>query len=53
MLDQRSYVLFPECLNGDVVVGGKSTDGAKAQRWFDCPDCGYKAPSRIVYGAER
>jgi|GEM_PF-570504 predicted RNA-binding Zn-ribbon protein involved in translation (DUF1610 family) len=43
----------PECLDGDVVVGGKSADGAKVQRWFECRNCGYEAPSRIVYGAER
>ena len=43
----------PECSNEDVIVGQKSADGAKIQRWFDCPDCGYEAPSRIVYGAER
>ena len=44
---------YPECLDGDVVVGGKSADGAKVQRWFECQNCGYEAPSRIVYGAER
>jgi len=43
----------PECPNDDVLVGEKVADGAKVQRWFDCPDCGYEAPSRIVYGAER
>jgi predicted RNA-binding Zn-ribbon protein involved in translation (DUF1610 family) len=43
----------PGCPNHDVVVGQKSADGAKVQRWYDCPDCGYEAPSRIVYGAER
>ena len=43
----------PECLDGDVVVGGKTADGAKVQRWFECRNCGYEAPSRIVYGTER
>ena len=43
----------PECPNDDVRVGEKSADGAKVQRWFDCPDCGYEASSRIVYGNER
>ena len=43
----------PECSNEAVILGQKSADGAKVQRWFDCPDCGYEAPSRIVYGAER
>ena len=43
----------PECPNDDVRVGEKAADGAKVQRWYDCPDCGYEAPSRIVYGAER
>jgi predicted RNA-binding Zn-ribbon protein involved in translation (DUF1610 family) len=43
----------PECPNGDVVVGQKSADGAKVQRWFDCPNCGYEGRSKIVYGAER
>ncbi|ELZ36934.1 MULTISPECIES: hypothetical protein [Halorubrum] len=43
----------PECLDGDVVVGGKPADGAKVQRWFECRNCGYEASSRIVYGAER
>jgi predicted RNA-binding Zn-ribbon protein involved in translation (DUF1610 family) len=43
----------PECPNDDVLVGEKSADGAKLQWWSDCPDCGYEAPSRIVYGAER
>ena len=43
----------PECPNDAVLVGEKSADGAKVQRWFDCPDCGYEAPSPIVYGAER
>jgi len=40
--------------NEDVRVGEKAADGANVQRWwYDCPDCGYEAPSRIVYGAER
>ena len=43
----------PECPNDDVHVGEKAADGANVQRWYDCPDCGYEAPSRIVYGAER
>ena len=43
----------PECLDGDVVVGGKSADGATVQRWFECRNCGYEAPSRLVYGDER
>lgn len=43
----------PECLDGDVVVGRKTADGATVQRWFECRNCGYEAPSRIVYGAER
>ena len=43
----------PECPNDNVLVGEKSADGAKVQCWFDCPGCGYEAPSRIVYGAER
>jgi predicted RNA-binding Zn-ribbon protein involved in translation (DUF1610 family) len=43
----------PECPNDDVRVGEKTADGAKVQRWFDCPDCGYEAPSQIVYGNER
>ncbi|WP_255194721.1 DUF7568 family protein [Natronobeatus ordinarius] len=43
----------PECPNDDILVGEKAADGAKVQCWFDCPDCGYEAPSRIVYGAER
>ena len=46
-------LVCPEYSNGDVIVGQKSADGAKVQRWFDCPECGYEAPSRIVYGAER
>ena len=43
----------PECPNGDVLVGQKAADGAKVQRWYDCPDCGYEAPSQVIYGAER
>jgi predicted RNA-binding Zn-ribbon protein involved in translation (DUF1610 family) len=43
----------PKCSNDDVRVSEKSADGAKVQRWYDSPDCGYQAPSRIVYGAER
>ena len=43
----------PECPNDDVLVGKKSADGAKIQRWFECPDRGYEGPLRIVYGAER
>ncbi len=43
----------PECPNDDVIIGQKSAAGAKVKRWFDCPDCGYEAPSKIVYGAER
>ena len=43
----------PECPNDNVTVGQKSAAGAKVQRWFDCPDCGYEAPSQIVYDAER
>ena len=46
-------LICPECPNNDVPVGEKAVDGAKVQRWYDCPDCGYEAPSRIVYGAER
>ena len=42
-----------ECPNDDILVGQKTADGAKVQRWFDCPDCGYEGPSKIVYGAER
>jgi predicted RNA-binding Zn-ribbon protein involved in translation (DUF1610 family) len=43
----------PECPNDDVVVGQKSADGAKVQRWFECRDCGYESRSAIIYGAER
>ncbi|ADE01888.1 DUF7568 family protein [Haloferax volcanii] len=43
----------PECLHDDIVVGGKSADGAKVQRWFECRNCGYESPSCLVYGAER
>ena len=43
----------PECPNDDVVVGQTAADGATVQRWFDCPACGYEAPSKSVYGAER
>jgi predicted RNA-binding Zn-ribbon protein involved in translation (DUF1610 family) len=43
----------PECPNEDILVGEKSADGAKVQRWFDCHDCGYESRSAIVYGAER
>ena len=43
----------PKCPRVDVRVGEKAADRAKVQRWYDCPDCGYEAPSRIVYGAER
>lgn len=43
----------PECPNDDVLVGQKAADGAKIQRWFDCPECGYEGRSKIVYGAER
>jgi predicted RNA-binding Zn-ribbon protein involved in translation (DUF1610 family) len=43
----------PDCPNDTVIVGEKSADGPKVQRWFDCPQCGYEAPSKIVYGAER
>jgi predicted RNA-binding Zn-ribbon protein involved in translation (DUF1610 family) len=43
----------PECPNDDILVGEKSAGGAKVQRWFDCPDCGFEAPSKIVYGAAR
>jgi hypothetical protein len=43
----------PECPKDDVLVGEKAADGAKVQRWFDCPDCGHEARSKIVYGAER
>jgi DNA-directed RNA polymerase subunit M/transcription elongation factor TFIIS len=43
----------PECPNDEVVVGQKSTDGAKIQRWFECRECGYESRSAIVYGPER
>ena len=43
----------PECPNDDVRVGEKAADGAKVERWYNCPDCGYETPSRIVYGPER
>ncbi|MCU4927075.1 hypothetical protein OB905_13985 [Halobacteria archaeon AArc-dxtr1] len=46
-------LICPECLNDNIVVGQKSADGAKVQRWFECRDCGYESPSAIVYGAER
>jgi len=49
----RPDLSCPECPNEDVRVGEKAADGANVQRWYDCPDCGYEAPSRIVYGAER
>lgn len=42
----------PKYLNGNMVVGGKTADGATVQRWFECRNCGYEAPSRIVYGAK-
>jgi len=31
--------------NEDVRVGEKAADGANVQRWYDCPDCGYEAPT--------
>jgi len=31
-------------IDANVLVGEKAADGAKVQRWFDCPDCGYKPP---------
>ena len=43
----------PECPNDDIVLGQKSADGAKVQRWFECRDCGYESRSAIVYAAER
>ncbi|MFD1570444.1 DUF7568 family protein [Halorubrum laminariae] len=43
----------PECPNDEVVVGQKSADGAKIQRWFECRECGYESRSAIVYGPER
>ncbi|WP_081927556.1 MULTISPECIES: DUF7568 family protein [Halobacteriales] len=43
----------PECLIDDVVVGQKSADGAKVQRWFECRECGYESRSAIIYGPER
>lgn len=42
-----------ECPNDDVVVGQKSADGAKVQRWFECRECGYESRSAVIYGAER
>ncbi|MFT4963003.1 MAG: putative RNA-binding Zn-ribbon protein involved in translation (DUF1610 family) [Halobacteriales archaeon] len=49
----QSDLPCPECPNDDVLIGEKSADGATVQRWYDWPDCGYEAPSRIVYGVER
>lgn len=43
-------LICPECPNGDVVVGQKSADGAKVQRWCNCTDCGYEGRSKIVTG---
>jgi DNA-directed RNA polymerase subunit M/transcription elongation factor TFIIS len=43
----------PECPNDEVVVGQKSADGAKIQRWFECRECGYESRSAIVYAPER
>ena len=43
----------PECPNDEVVVGQKSADGAKIQRWFECRECGHESRSAIVYGPER
>ena len=43
----------PECPNDEVVVGQKSADGAKVQRWFECQECGYESRSAIIYGSER
>jgi len=45
--------MCPECPNDHVLIGEKAADGAKVQRWYDCPDCGCEAPSRSIYGAER
>lgn len=43
----------PECPTDEVVVGQKSADGAKIQRWFECREYGYGSRSEIVYGPER
>jgi transposase-like protein len=43
----------PECPNDEVVVGQKSADGAKIQRWFECRECRYESRSALVYGPER
>ena len=43
----------PECPNDEVVVGQKSADGVKIQRWFECRECGYESRSAIIYGSKR
>ena len=54
-LEKRSQpeLRCPECPNDEVVVGQKSADGARIQRWFECRECGYESRSAIVYGPER
>ena len=43
----------PECPNDEVVVGQKSADSAKVQRWFEYREWGYESRSALVYGPER
>lgn len=47
------HLSCPECPNEDVFLGQKAADGDAVQRWFDCPDCGYEAPTKTVYCPER
>lgn len=42
-----------ECESSEVVVGGSVADGGAVDRWYDFRDCGYEAPSQVVYAAER
>jgi len=49
----QSELRCPECPNDEVVVGQKSADSAKVQRWFEYREWGYESRSALVYGPER
>jgi predicted RNA-binding Zn-ribbon protein involved in translation (DUF1610 family) len=43
----------PECPNDDLLFGEKVASDTAVKRWYDCPDCGYEAISKLVYPLER
>lgn len=41
------------CGSNDLRRGSKPEGRGKKKKWYDCRDCGYEAPSKLVYPAEQ